>query len=76
MIALALSTNATNTFSSLNPLSNSSEQTDHKCGEGKCGGKKKKGEHKCGSKVDSTKSTEHKCGEGKCGGKKMKKAKK
>ena len=49
-----------------------------KCGEGKCGGKKKMkeegkcGEGKCGG--DKKMKKEGKCGEGKCGGdKKMKK---
>jgi len=43
-----------------------------KCGEGKCGAKKKaKKEGKCGEgKCGGAKATEAKCGEGKCGAKK------
>ena len=50
-----------------------------KCGEGKCGGDKKKAEAKCGEgkcgakKKAEKKGTEAKCGEGKCGGAKKKK---
>ncbi len=49
---------------------------DSKCGEGKCGGSKKKepegkcGEGKCGG--SKKKESEGKCGEGKCGGSKKK----
>lgn len=41
-----------------------------KCGEGKCGGDKAKGEGKCGEgKCGGDKAKgEGKCGEGKCGG--------
>ncbi|TQV82896.1 hypothetical protein [Aliikangiella coralliicola] len=51
---------------------------DAKCGEGKCGGdKKKKGEGKCGEGKcggdKAKKKGEGKCGEGKCGGDKKKK---
>ena len=73
ILALALSANA-NKFSSIEFSGNAQEQTEHKCGEGKCGNKKGK-DHKCGGKKDSTKMKDHKCGEGKCGGKKMKKKK-
>ncbi len=47
-----------------------SNDADHKCGEGKCGGDKKKdGDHKCGG--DKKKDGDHKCGgEHKCGAKK------
>lgn len=46
-----------------------------KCGEGKCGGNKKK-EGKCGEgKCGADKKKEGKCGEGKCGGNKMKEGK-
>jgi len=41
-----------------------------KCGEGKCGGDKKKTEAKCGEGKCGGKKPEAKCGEGKCGGKK------
>ena len=73
ILALALSANA-NKFSSIGVSENTLEQTDHKCGEGKCGNKKGK-DHKCGSKKDTTKMKDHKCGEGKCGSKKKKKKK-
>ena len=41
-----------------------------KCGEGKCGGDKKKAEGKCGEGKcgGDKKKAEGKCGEGKCGG--------
>jgi len=60
-----------------NPFGMSSIDTDQitvaekdKCGEGKCGGSKKK-EGKCGD----SKKKEGKCGEGKCGGDKKKEGK-
>jgi uncharacterized low-complexity protein len=52
-----------------------SNHMEGKCGEGKCGGKKKVekksegkcGEGKCGGKKKVEKKSEGKCGEGKCG---------
>ena len=48
----------------------SEKAAEGKCGEGKCGGDKKK-EGKCGEgKCGGDKKKEGKCGEGKCGGNK------
>lgn len=45
------------------------KKKEGKCGEGKCGGKKKSAEGKCGGSAKAAdKSAEGKCGEGKCGG--------
>ena len=48
------------------------QMVEGKCGEGKCGGKKKGNEGKCGEGKcgDSKGKKEGKCGEGKCGGEK------
>ena len=43
------------------------KKAEGKCGEGKCGGDKSKAEGKCGG---DKKKSEGKCGEGKCGGSK------
>ena len=54
-----ISTNALEAAIELKCGEKSAKSTEHKCGEGKCGEKKKE--------AAKEKAKEHKCGEGKCG---------
>jgi uncharacterized low-complexity protein len=74
--ALSPMTQAASSDLSAKPLSSGytlAEKTEGKCGEAKCGGKKKEegkcGEGKCGGEKKKA-DDEGKCGEGKCGGEK------
>jgi len=72
-----VSADTANPFGMSDLTSGYQQVAEGKCGEGKCGGSKKKeakcGEGKCGAKKKAKK--EGKCGEGKCGGAKKKEAK-
>jgi len=72
-----VSADTANPFGMSDLTSGYQQVAEGKCGEGKCGGAKKKeakcGEGKCGAKKKAKK--EGKCGEGKCGGAKKKEAK-